>query len=112
MNGSVVRSSAWTWATVAVAVAVGGERDPRRQPVALGRHERERLLVSVDDHDAGRHLDRRAGDGRDVEQGDLAGRDAGQRRVEREPLGQNVGKRSFQWAMRPSGWRRPRERTP
>ena len=44
-----------------VAVAVGGERDPCGQRVALRRHERERLVVSVDHHHAGRHLHRRAG---------------------------------------------------
>src|SRR4051812_15476780 len=56
-----------------VAVAVRGERDPRRERVALRGHERERLAVGIDDHHAGRHLDGRPGDGRDLEKRDLAG---------------------------------------
>ena len=55
-----------------LVVAVRGERDPCRQRVTLGRHERERLAVSVDHEHAGGHLDGRAGHGRHLEQRDLA----------------------------------------
>ena len=41
-----------------VAVAPGREGDPRRQGMAFGGHERERLVVRVQDQDAGRQLDR------------------------------------------------------
>ena len=88
-----------TWATVTPPSRAGRERDPCRQGMALGRHERERLVVGVDDHDAGREPDRRPGDGRDLQQRDLARGDPGQRRVEPRPSGQNVGKCSFQIAM-------------
>ena len=46
----------------------GREGDPRRQGMAFGGHERERLVVGVDDHDPGRQPDRRAGHRRDLEQ--------------------------------------------
>ena len=87
MNGSLVRSRACTWTTGLVLVAVGGEGDPCGQRVTLGRHERERLAVSVDHQHARRHLHGRSGDRRDLEQGDLARRDPGERRVEVRALG-------------------------
>ena len=65
-----------------LAVAVRGEGDPRGEGVAFGRHERERLIVRIQDHHPGAQLDRRSGHRRDVEQGDLARRDPGEWRVE------------------------------
>ena len=70
-----------------LVVAIRRERDPRRQRVALGRHERERLAVGVDDEDARGHLHRRARYRRHLEQRDLARGDPGQRRIERRALG-------------------------
>ena len=86
-----------------VAVAPGGEGDPCREGMAFGRHEGERLGVGVDDHDAGRQLHRGAGQGRDLEQGDLARRDPGQRGV--EPLAFRPVLREMLFPGRDDGFR-------
>ena len=64
---------------------LGRERDPACELVALGRGERERLGVGVQHEHAGGHL-HPATDG-DVEQGHVAGADAGQGTREAVPLG-------------------------
>ncbi len=60
--------------------------------MAFGGHERERLVVRVEDEDAGRQLDRGAGHGLDLEQRDLARLDARQRSVEPLALRPELGK--------------------
>jgi hypothetical protein len=67
------------------ARALGRERDPARELVALGRGERERLGVGVQHEHAGGHL-HPAADG-DVEQGHIPGADAGQGAREAVPPG-------------------------
>ena len=59
--------------------------------MALGGHERERLVIGIEDEDAGREPDRGAGHGLDLEQADLAGLDPRQRRVEPLPLRPELG---------------------
>src|SRR5215211_1599102 len=66
----------------------GTEGDPTRERVSLRRHQGEGLVIGVQDHHARRELDaawQRAGN-----EGYLAWRDAGQRRVEEIPLGPEV----------------------
>ena len=83
-----------------VAVAIGGEGDPCRQGMAFGGHERERLVVRVEDHDAGRQRHRGARHRVDLQQGDLArarSRPAGRRTA--RPSARTSGSASFQVAI-------------
>ena len=100
VNGSAGRSRAWAWATVTSPSRRAENVIHADEGMALRGHERERFVVGVQDQDAGRQPDRRPGHRLDLEQGDLAGRDPGQRRVEPSgPSARTRGTAAFQWAM-------------
>ena len=73
-----------------LARLLGAERDPAGEHVALRGHQRERALVGVEDHDAGREL-HPAGQ-RHAQQRDVAGRDSRQRPVEAVARRPELGK--------------------
>ena len=73
--GSLARISTCACATVSPSRSRGAEGDPAGEHVALGRHQRERLLVRVEHHHAGGEL-HLARAGVMFEQRHLAGLDA------------------------------------